>query len=320
MTVASLLASHDNGDNWALDFVPLKNHGLVTSFSDGTLKLYPVGGPLGRSFTSIRTIKAHDCSIKRARSIDGNDLVGTAGEDGIKIFDLRQQGDKAVMSFHNERNIPFLSLDAKAHLLAGGTELKQQDSELYIWDLRSTGVVRSFVDSHHDDITELRFHPTDDTFLLSGSTDGYVNIYDLTIPEEDDSLYQVINFASIHSAGWLSANRIYTLSHMETFAIHELNDRSDSNVEPQPLEFGDVRDKWECEYVVDVYPGFIAKGSNSRFIASLCPFRDEQIDLINKVDLNSAHGEEVVRTVYCPPNSDLIYTGGEDGCVKVWRS
>lgn len=50
---------------------------------------------------------------------------------------------------------------------------------------------------------------------------------------------------------------------METFAIHELNDKSDESHEPKPQEFGDVRELWDCEYVVDVYPGFIATGANS---------------------------------------------------------
>ncbi len=263
MSVASLIASHNSGDNWVLDLVPLKNHGLVSSLSDGSLKLYPLNANQDRNFAPIRTIKAHQSSINSARSVDGENLIGTAAEDSIKIFDLRNNDDKPVATFNNSRNIPFLSLDFKNNYVAGGTELKQADAELHIWDFRTKDIVRSFIDSHHDDLTEIKFHPTDDSILLSGSTDGYVNIYDLSIPDEDDALHQVINFASIHSAGWLSPKRIYTLSHMETFAIHELNDKSDESHEPKPQEFGDVRELWDCEYVVDVYPGFIATGANS---------------------------------------------------------
>lgn len=269
MSIASLVASHNSGDNWVLNLVPLKNHGLVSSLSDGSLKLYPLNINQDRNFAPLRTIKAHKSSINSARSVDGENLIGTASEDAIKIFDLRNSGDSPVAVFNNPRNIPFLSLDFKNNYVAGGTELKQADAELYIWDLRSKDVVRSFVDSHHDDITEIKFHPTDDSILLSGSTDGYVNIYDLSIPDEDDALHQVINFASIHSAGWLSPKRIYTLSHMETFAIHELNDKSEDSHEPKPQEFGDVRENWECEYVVDLYPGFVAVGANS-YVIYLC--------------------------------------------------
>lgn len=263
MSVASWIGTHSSGDNWVLSLVPLKNHGLVSSLSDGSLKLYPLTNTPDRNFSPIRTIKAHETSINATRSVDGVNLIGTAAEDSIKIFDLRNNNDSPVAVFNNPRNIPFLSLDFKNNYVAGGTELKQADAELHIWDMRTKDIVRSFVDSHHDDITEIKFHPSDDNILLSGSTDGYVNIYNLSIEDEDDALHQVINFASIHSAGWLSPKRIYTLSHMETFAIHELNDVSDESHEPKPLEFGDVREPWDCEYVVDVYPGFIATGTNS---------------------------------------------------------
>ena len=79
----------------------------------------------------------------------------------------------------------FLSLAYKNNLLAAGTELVGVDAELHIWDIRNTdNVVRSFVDSHHDDITALEFHPTLTNYLMSGSTDGYVNIYNLMRPRK----------------------------------------------------------------------------------------------------------------------------------------
>ncbi len=36
--------------------------------------------------------------------------------------------------------------------------------------------------------------------------------------------------------------------------------------------------------------------------------------------MNGGHGEEVIRAVYCPPASNLIYTGGEDGNLRIWKS
>lgn len=72
--------------------------------------------------------------------------------DGIKIWNLRSKS--AIVTLTNAKKSNFLSLAYKNNLLAAGTELVGVDAELHIWDIRNTdNVVRSFVDSHHDDIT-----------------------------------------------------------------------------------------------------------------------------------------------------------------------
>lgn len=205
-------------------------------------------------------------------------------------------------------------------MIAAGSEKEGSDACIDLWDLRSSSPVRSFVDSHFDDVTEIRFHPVDKNIFLSGSTDGYVNIYDLSIPDEDDALHQVINFASIHSANFLTQNRIFALSHMETLAFYELNDKSDDAVEPKPVDLGDVRSSWNCEYVVDVYPDYVACGSNSTAELKVLPFdiSKESIATTAPLFFPGAHGEEVVRAVLMGEGG-TVYTGGEDGIVKLWR-
>ena len=110
---------------------------------------------------------------------------------------------------------------------------------------------------------------------------------------------------------------------METFSVHELNDKSDELKEPQPLYFGDIRKAWNCDYVVDVYPGFIATGKTQEGAGELrlLPFKDEKIDIENGVVIPHAHGDEVVRDVLVSAqNTDVLYSCGEDGCVKIWKN
>ena len=100
---------------------------------------------------------------------------------------------------------------------------------------------------------QIQYHPTQANLLLSGSTDGLVNIYDTSISEEEDALYQVINHgSSIHHAGFLDNLDIFALSHDETLSIHRLADPNEDTEEPSPTVFGDLREKLNCEYVVDV--------------------------------------------------------------------
>lgn len=99
----------------------------------------------------------------------------------------------------------------------------------------------------------MQFHPTLPRCLLSGSTDGLVNIYDISISDEDDALVQVQNHgSSIHHAGFLSNSEFFALSHDETFSVYHLNQQADSTEEPSPTAFGDLRPKLDCEYIVDV--------------------------------------------------------------------
>jgi WD40 repeat protein len=210
-------------------------------------------------------------------------------------------------------------------VLAGGTELVGADAEIHLWDLRNpSSVVRSFVDSHRDDITDLKFHPTIDNYLMSGSTDGFVNVYDLNEQDEDDALHQVITFSSVHSCHFTQERRIAVLSHMETLAFHDLNDtKYEENNESQPNDLGDIRSVLpDCEYVVDISPrGFISYGANTQRKLTLLPFNPitEQFDTNKPAWFPDAHGEEVVRDLLVLPNSKNALTCGEDGQTRLWE-
>lgn len=104
---------------------------------------------------------------------------------------------------------------------------------------------------HSDDVTELRFHPSEGpNILLSGSTDGLVNIYDTRIVDEDDVIIQTLNHGSVHHAGFLSATEVYALSHDEKFAVFNLEETYEKGT--PVADFGDVRSELECQYVSNV--------------------------------------------------------------------
>lgn len=322
MASYSLVESNFFGsENWCLKLQPSYKHGLLTGLSNGEIRLLDWA-----TCKSLQNIKASETAINDLKVIDSDfsagHLVSSASIDAVKVFDIRT--NSCIATIQNESNSPFLSLDSRHGLLACGTELQGIDAAVHIYDIRKWDTpLRSLIDSHHDDVTCIKFHPSDVNILLSGSTDGYTNIYDLKQDEEEDALHQVINYASIHSCGWLSPKRIYTLSHMETFAIHELNDKSDELREPQPLDFGDVRKAWDCDYVVDIYPGLIATGKTQENAGELrlIPFKNEKIYTEKCFVIPHAHGDEVVRDIFISAHqSDMLYSCGEDGYVKIWKS
>lgn len=154
---------------------------------------------------------------------------------------------------------------------------------------------------------QLQFHPTRRHVLLSGSTDGLVNIYDTTIADEDDVLLQVINHGSIHRAGFLSDNAVYALSHDEVFSIHPVTDPDSESTanDPSPIHFGDVRQLLSCQYVVQILPSsqgsFLAAGDTNNPRLDLFPLVSTtkwDIDRSNVWRLPGGHGPEIIRTVY----------------------
>lgn len=131
-----------------------------------------------------------------------------------------------------------------------------------------------YVESHNDDITELSFHPSNPSILLSGSIDGLVNLYDITITDEDDALIEVFNHgSSISHAGFLSDNEIYALSHDEIFSIYDTAGFHQDDAHESTHAFGDLRPQLQCEYIVDLVSsastGFVLAAGSHR---SALPF------------------------------------------------
>jgi WD40 repeat protein len=181
-------------------------------------------------------------------------------------------------------------------------------------------------------ITQLVFHPTDANLLLSGSTDGVVNICDTRISDEDEVVLQAINHGSVHKAGFLSTTQVYAASHDEKFALYDMAE----NVEKGSAihDLGNIRESLGCEYLATVVPkmnfagatlGVGATSGSPLFklihlaqTATSASGWDVLLD--QTVGLPGAHGEELVRSFCVVDEIQTVFTAGEDGCVKVWRS
>ncbi|KAL9115956.1 MAG: hypothetical protein Q9227_000324 [Pyrenula ochraceoflavens] len=183
-------------------------------------------------------------------------------------------------------------------------------------------------ESHNDDLTQLEFHPTSPDRLLSGATDGLVNVFDISIPDEDDALVQVVNHSSIHKAGFLADDAIFALSHDENLAIHPVNSKDEEYIEPNPIQFGDLRPRLSCDYAIDILRltegAFLVHGTHSHDqrinLTPLSPSPTWSLGESGGFIIPGGHGEEIVRTIYADEKTDQVYTGGEDGMLRVFRN
>ncbi|KAF8420441.1 WD40-repeat-containing domain protein [Tirmania nivea] len=304
----------------------------------------------------------HTDGVTCLEALDTNVLV-TAGRDGqVKLWDARSGKQSGKLASCGK---PFLSLavDKAYNAIAAGEELVDQLASVVIWDLRNFAVSRHYTESHSDDITELQFDRVNLSLLLSGSTDGLVNVYDLKQTkrdirdaDDDEALFQVINHgSSVHRTGFLRSTAprvedmdIYALSHDEILTVYPLNDPSTVDDDTPPTAegdesegksiWGDVRQKLGCDYVITLLPetagrgGTLVVGSHQQQWIDLMPFENNwsgrtkhgrmsgwRIDAERKMRLAGGHGEEVARCVYVVQETRTVYTGGEDGLVKVWK-
>lgn len=313
----------------AIASVPARK-AVAVALSDNSIHL--VSLDLSQNTTVVN--KSHE-RIVGMKNFDESTVISW-GDDGVKLWDLREKnGDSNTPLLWMKQGTlgPIVSCDFRDNVVVGGSELVGTDAGICLWDVtkpKADGMpFIEFPDVHNDDVTELRFHPTRDNIVVSGSTDGLVNVYDIKETDQDEVVKQVFNHdSSIHCAGFTSANRVYVISHMETLSIYEMDFEKDDEVAREPLEFGDVRDKFGCEYVADIVPGYVISGSNNADTyapgqVQLLPFRNETVTYENEaagvVTLHEAHGAEVVRAVYLDAANDAVYTGGEDGYIRLWN-
>lgn len=138
------------------------------------------------------------------------DLFFTGSSDGtLRCWDARRPGSSAVRVYGSDPDHSYCSFDVSCNgtVVCAGTEQLGEDSFLVFWDSRMTGggvkqdgLLGVYSESHSDDITAVRFHPKQADRLASGSTDGLVNVFDLSLGEEDDALVTTCNSDSSASA------------------------------------------------------------------------------------------------------------------------
>ncbi|CAG8443118.1 17870_t:CDS:2 [Acaulospora morrowiae] len=247
-------------------------------------------------------------------------LISSSKDGRIAIWDLRVPNSEPVQVLQAGKREPLLSFDVNNldTILAAGTELFNEDAKIIFWDLRNSSIMSQFVESHNDDITQIQFHPTSPSQLISGSVDGLICSFDLKNFDEDNELSGVINSSSsISKAGYFGSDGeyVYCLTHTETFSLWGA---SECNL---LCDFGDVRQSSvpidyaiDCQFDSSTNRLFLFTGSQTGVLGVL----HVAVNELQLCQTLSGGHSEIIRSVFWNPKTNIFLTGGEDAKLCLW--
>ncbi|KAJ2736021.1 hypothetical protein IW152_001144 [Coemansia sp. BCRC 34962] len=293
--------------------------GIAASTSDMCVKFFEPStlqtkGQLNYHGDQITEIKARS-----------NSLLSASSDGQIAIWDLRQALSVAPALVFKSKD-PVLSFDMSiddALLVSGSALDKDYYAKINLWDPRAAAQpVAVYENSHSEDISQIRCHPSASRQFLSGSSDGLLCTFDASQADEDEALLYVANTgASISGCGYFGPNAqyIYAQSDMETLQLW--------TNEATPLaDFGDVRDLAEggvpidyiigCKYDPQTERLYLAAGTSEGDI-HLLHVGAGSFEHIQT--LQSGHSG-IVRGLSWDLGQGWAVSGAEDGRVSWWAT
>lgn len=121
-------------------------------------------------------------------------LWSCSNDPALVMWDLRS--GKAEQIYETDGAIPScLAINCDDTIVGCGSDLiEEEDAPILLFDVRAAKYQHALTEQHSDDVTTIEFHPTIPTVCCTGSTDGLVNVLDLSqLPSEDDVGVQTLN-------------------------------------------------------------------------------------------------------------------------------
>ncbi|KAL1513269.1 hypothetical protein ABEB36_002698 [Hypothenemus hampei] len=285
--------------------------------------------------SKITQLKSHTNKLVGCKFCPGqNRLLYTASTDGtIKLWDLRVLKQSEVCSFKDttldQSNVvkSLCSFDVSPcnRLLAAGTDLIDSDVYILFWDVRNIKLLGAYWESHTDDITQIKFHPDNSNKLMSGSTDGLINIYNLLEQCEEDALEECLNTEElVEDLQWFNDGKQYKISCVTS--ANNLQLWYSDGAEPYKRFNRDeialkIKKTTENTYIAKAHPVkdslLVLCGSNGhegRTLRSLNLSKDHMIPAFQFKE-----NVQKIRSSHINENTGVLITGGEKGILDIWK-
>ncbi|NXI53255.1 WDR89 protein, partial [Chloroceryle aenea] len=308
---------------------------LAVSCSNKSIRVYN-----REALNFLREYSSHPGMLNGVRFAHTCDsIVFSACSDGtVKCWDIRLATQRAVQIFSGYPSNVFISFDINCSdlIICAGTEKVEKDTFLVFWDARGVTNCASttkeplgvYAESHNDDITTICFHPVEPSLLVSGSTDGLVNVFDINKDNEDDALISTCNSdSSVSFTGWSGKDykQVYCMTHDEGFCWWDIA-QLDTEEPITLLHLLDVRDTVciandTLHYLVG---GFYHEKADKLFLIGgtstgnihLISCSNDGLSLVGT--LCGGHSA-TVRSFCWNLTDESLLTGGEDAQLLLWK-
>ncbi|XP_068948117.1 WD repeat-containing protein 89 [Petaurus breviceps papuanus] len=307
---------------------------VAISCSNGSVRLYNK-----ETLSLLREFNGQPGLLKGVKFAHSNSRVFSACTDGtVKCWDVRLSGQTPVQVFKGYPSNVFISFDINCndHIICAGTEKVGDDTLMVFWDARissqNTNHVKDplgvYSETHSDDITQVCFHPDNPNMIVSGSTDGLVNVFDISVDNEEDALIATCNSgSSVSYVGWSGKEykQIYCMTHDEGFCWWDL-----ANLDTdQPVTCLNIQDVREIINVENRNLDYLIGGLYHEKTDQLLVVGGTNTGTIHLINCDSSGltymrsleggHSATVRSFYWSIQDDSLLTGGEDAQLLLWK-
>lgn len=215
-------------------------------------------------------------------------------------------------------------MNSNNRLICAGTDELNHDVYLLFFDIRERRLMGGFFESHQEEVTDVKFHPSDPDLLISGSTDGLINVFDCKKESEEDALKYSINTEdSVGKLQWHHQDKISCISNINDLYLYDVNSQDLLKKWDRAAITGAIKRKSviDCN-LVDCYNYgademmFLATSNYNKgeCIRSM-KFNDTSLDPVGNFSNNS----QIIRASLYNEKENLFFTFGENALISMWK-
>lgn len=215
-------------------------------------------------------------------------------------------------------------VNANNRLICAGTDELNREVYLLFFDIRERRLMGGFFESHQEEVTDVKFHPTNPDTVASGSTDGLINVFDCKKETEDDALLYSLNTEdSVGKLKWHNQDRLSCITNKSDLLIYDITEQ-------------DLLKKWERSsitesikrksvidcHLIDCYNYasdemiFVATSNyNKGECLRTATFSPKALAPLG----NYSNNTQIIRASLFNEKDNVLFTFGEGSVISIWK-